>query len=171
MNFDDPRAVLNTKAEHFWLYCITLDGQRPESSGQIRECPTYEYGKKLVTPTSKTWIRSVKIHASNWEEIPPGLDLDLPEMFQSIHIREPEMYVEREIQYNYLIVTPGYTIEDAPLEKLFPCYSYEQASLEVSRKPGIIFIRQLTIEFEPWLQIHSTDHPNPPEAPPNLAAL
>ncbi|MDO5061282.1 MAG: hypothetical protein Q4D73_06630 [Actinomycetaceae bacterium] len=173
MKDDDPYAVITTKAEHFWIYCITLDGKRPEDSTQIEECPTYEYGKKLVTPTSKTWIRSVKIHASNWETIPPGLDLDLPDMSEGIPIKDPEMFIDREIQYYYIIVTGGYEIEEAPLECLFTCFNYQEASRVVSRSKthGTIYIRQITIDYEPWLEIHPTDHPNPPEAPPNLALL
>lgn len=171
MSIENPRDIIDVKAQQFWVYSVTLDGKRPENSAKTIDCLDYEETKKRCTKNSRTWIRSVKIQTSDWEQVPPGENIDLPPMFDSIHISQPERFIEREIQYNYLYLQPGYTIENAPKEEIVLRYNYQDASSLTLEYGGTIHIRQVTIDFEPWLEIHPSEHPNPPVAPTNIAAL
>lgn len=172
MSLNNPREIADVIAQHFWQYCITVDGLNPDNSAKVVPCTNYRATVKHSTANSSTWIRSVKIQTSNWEEVPPGEDLSmLPPMFQSIHIDEPHRYIKREIQYNYVYIPTGYTIETAPANRIVFLADYEDASSLTTQEGGKIYIRQVTIDFEPWLEIHPSEHPNPPEPIMNIAAL
>lgn len=172
MSMNSPREIADVKAQHFWQYCITVDGLNPDKSAKTVPCTNYRDTVKRSTPNSSTWIRSVKIQTSDWEEVPPGEDLSmLPPTFQSIHINEPHRFIKREIQYNYVYIPNGYTIEDAPANQIVFVADYPDANSLADEKIGRIYIRQVTIDFEPWLEIHPSEHPNPPEPVMNIAAL